>query len=157
MSPAEGTESSPVGNAARLFGAHMGTTGGLHNAFGNASAVGCEVIQIFTKSPQQWKARELTDEQVEAFCRAREESGIPCLASHDTYLINPAAADPALLEKSRAALVDEMVRSSRLGIPFVVMHLGATVGAPEDEAIGFRRFGVEGVALGVKGLQRFQG
>jgi deoxyribonuclease-4 len=113
----------------------MPTTGGLHNALHAGKAVGCEVVQIFTKNPQQWKARELSDADVAAFLQAQEETGIPCLASHDTYLINPAAEDPEILQKSREALADELVRSSRLRIPFVVMHEGACGAAGEEEAL----------------------
>lgn len=112
----------------------MSTAGGLHNAIYAGKEVGCDVVQIFTKSPQQWKAKELTDEQVEAFLRAQAETGIPCLAAHDTYLINPCAADPEVLRKSREALAGELRRSSRLRIPFVVMHLGAPGEAPLQEA-----------------------
>jgi deoxyribonuclease-4 len=121
--------------AASRFGAHMPTAGGLHNAIYSGRDVGCEVVQVFTKSPQQWKAREITDEDVEAFLRAQEETGTGCLAAHDTYLINPASADPELLQKSRDALADELVRSSRLRIPFVVMHQGALGGAEEADAL----------------------
>jgi deoxyribonuclease IV len=117
------------------FGAHMPTTGGIHNALYAGKQVGCDVVQIFTKSPQQWKAREITDEGVELFLRAQEETGIPCLASHDTYLINPASDDEELLRKSREALADELIRSSRLRIPFVVMHQGALGNASEEEAL----------------------
>lgn len=129
------SEAPPPSPGAR-FGAHMPTTGGIHNALYAGKEVGCDVVQIFTKSPQQWKAREITDEQVELFLRAQRETGIPCLASHDTYLINPASDDPELLQKSREALADELVRSSRLEIPLVVMHQGALGKASEDEAIG---------------------
>jgi deoxyribonuclease-4 len=114
----------------------MPTAGGLHNALYSGQKVGCEVVQVFTKSPQQWKAREITDADVEAFLRAQEETGIPCVASHDTYLINPAAEDPEILQKSREALADELVRSSRLRIPYVVMHQGACGAAPEEDALG---------------------
>jgi deoxyribonuclease IV len=116
------------------FGAHMPATGGLHNAFAAGRQAGCDVVQIFTKSPQQWKAKELTDDHVEAFLAAQDESGIPCVAAHDTYLINPCAEDPEILRRSRDALADEMDRSSRLGIPYVVMHVGTQGGAPEEEA-----------------------
>lgn len=118
------------------FGAHMGTTGGLHNALHTGKTVGCDVVQIFTKSPQQWKAREITDEQVLLFLQAQIDTGIPCLASHDTYLINPCAADPDALKKSREALADEVVRSSRLKIPYVVMHQGTQGDASEEDALG---------------------
>jgi deoxyribonuclease IV len=117
------------------FGAHMPTTGGLHNALYAGKEAGCDVVQIFTKSPQQWKAKELTDEHVELFLRAQDETGIPCLASHDTYLINPCAVDEELLQKSREALADELCRSSRLKIPYVVMHQGSQGECPEDEAL----------------------
>ena len=45
-----------------LLGAHTSIAGGLHNAFHAGRAAGCEALQLFTSSPQQWKAREITDE-----------------------------------------------------------------------------------------------
>jgi deoxyribonuclease IV len=118
------------------IGAHMPTAGGLHNAIYAGKESGCQVVQVFTKSPQQWRAREITDDQVAQFLRAQRETGIRCLAAHDTYLINPASADPELLQKSREALADELNRSTLLGIPFVVMHQGAVGKSTEAEAIG---------------------
>lgn len=117
------------------IGAHMPTAGGLHNALRSGQAVGCDVIQIFTKSPQQWKTKEFTDADVEKFVEAQKETGILCLAAHDSYLINPAAADAELLQKSRDALADELRRSALLGLPFVVMHQGAIGPATEEEAL----------------------
>jgi len=113
----------------------MPTAGGLHNALRSGQAVGCDVIQIFTKSPQQWKTKEFTDADVEKFVEAQKETGILCLAAHDSYLINPAAADAELLQKSRDALADELRRSALLGLPFVVMHQGAIGPATEEEAL----------------------
>jgi deoxyribonuclease IV len=127
-------ESAPL--PARRFGAHMGTTGGLHNAFHAGRAAGCEALQLFTSSPQQWKARELTDEIVAQFRAAQRETAIACVAAHDNYLINPAAFDEEVLAKSRASLIGEVQRCDLLGIPSLVMHLGCAVGAPEDEALG---------------------
>jgi deoxyribonuclease IV len=73
---------------------------------------------------------------VAEFLRTQEETGIRCVAAHDTYLINPCSMDPELLRKSREALADELVRSSRLRIPYVVMHLGARGDCEEDDAVG---------------------
>jgi deoxyribonuclease-4 len=113
----------------------MMIAGGLHKAVGAAVEAGCEVIQIFTKSPQQWKAKALTEGEVSAFRDAQATAGIPCVAAHDTYLINPASADPELLARSRAAMVDELQRASALGIPHLVMHLGTAGTEPEAEAM----------------------
>jgi deoxyribonuclease-4 len=57
------------------------------------------------------------------------------VAAHDTYLINPAAADPVMLERSRAAMLDELDRAGRLGIPSLVMHLGARGAESEETAL----------------------
>src|SRR5690606_16339638 len=125
----------PAYNPRYRFGAHMPIAGGLHNALYSGREVGCDIVQVFTKSPQQWKARELKDEEIEKFLSAQVETGIPCMASHDSYLINPAAADADLLARSRAALRDEMSRAAQLRIPLVVMHLGAQGDASEAEAL----------------------
>jgi deoxyribonuclease-4 len=117
----------------RRFGAHMPIAGGLHKAIAAGEAAGCDVVQIFTKSPQQWQARPLSEEDARAFREAQEAAGVPCVAAHDTYLINPAAADPVILERSRAAMVDELERAALLGIPLLVMHLGSR-GADAEEA-----------------------
>jgi deoxyribonuclease-4 len=130
------------------FGAHMPTQGGLHQAFYAGREVGCEVLQLFTSSPQQWKPREITDEVAALFHAAQEETGIPCVAAHDNYLINPAAQDGEILQKSRQSLLGEAQRCDQLGIPFVVMHLGATASAPEEVAIGIL---IESVRLVLEG------
>ena len=127
---------APLPQPGARFGAHMPTAGGLHNAIYAARDVGANIAQVFTKSPQQWRAREITDEQVEQFLEAQKETGIPCVSSHDTYLINPCSADAELLQKSRDALVDEVRRSTRLRIPFVVMHLGTPGPCEPGEGVG---------------------
>src|SRR6266542_1849170 len=119
----------------RTLGAHMPIAGGLYKSIASGQDVGCDVVQVFTKSPQQWHARPLTDEDVRAFRTAQEEAGIPCVSAHDTYLINPAAADPVVLQRSREAMVDELERAATLGIPTLVMHLGARGAEPEEAAL----------------------
>ena len=117
------------------FGAHMPATGGLQYAILAGQEVGCDVVQVFTKSPMQWRAREIPDEEKTAFWQAQIETGIPAVVAHDTYLINPASDKPELLDRSRQALVEEMTRCAELRIPYVVMHLGACGSASEDEAM----------------------
>jgi deoxyribonuclease-4 len=113
----------------------MPIAGGLHKSIDAGKTAGCDVVQVFTKSPQQWNARAITDDDVHEFRAAQEKTDLPCVAAHDTYLINPAAADPAVLARSRDAMVDELERAGRLGIPALVMHLGACGKEPEEAAM----------------------
>jgi deoxyribonuclease-4 len=50
------------------------------------------------------------------------------VVAHAAYLINLAATDPAILEKSRLALADELGRAATLGLDGVVVHPGAHLG-----------------------------
>ncbi len=122
-----------------LLGAHMPVAGGLGNALRNGKAIGCETVQVFTSSPQQWRAKEVTEAMVEDFRRAREETGISQVVSHDSYLVNLCAPDPAKRRQSIGGLVAELGRCAQYGIRFVVSHMGAHVGQGEE-------CGLQGVA-----------
>lgn len=119
------------------FGAHMSIAGGLASAFARGQQVGCETMQIFSKSQRQWTARPLSDEAVAAFKAEQARTGIQPVIVHDSYLINLAAPDDALWEKSIAAVADELARCARLAIPYLVIHPGAHTGS--GEATGLAR------------------
>ena len=119
----------------RRFGAHTGTSGGLHKAVLNAALKGCDCVQLFTSSPRQWKAAPLAPEAVRLFRRAVEATGLFPLVAHDSYLINLASPDDALLAKSRAAFLGEMQRAEALGLDYLVTHLGSHVGSGENAGL----------------------
>lgn len=116
----------------------MPTAGGLHKAIENGKAIGCTAVQVFTSSPQQWKAKDVTDEAVALFKEACASTGI-CknVVSHDSYLINLAAPNEELRQKSIAGLSGEIGRCHRYGIPYVVSHMGAHMG--QGTETGLRR------------------
>jgi deoxyribonuclease-4 len=114
-----------------LLGAHMSIAGGVFNAFLHGQAVGCNTIQIFVKSTNQWKAKPLSDEEVEKYHQLQKETGINPVIAHDSYLINVATQDKTLYIKSREALKIEVERCQKLKIPHLVMHPGSHVGAGE--------------------------
>lgn len=118
-----------------LLGAHVSTAGGLATAFARGRELGCAALQIFVKSPSQWRGRTLSADEVATFAAARAESAALPLVAHAAYLINLAAPDPAVLAKSRAALVDELERAAALGLAGVVVHPGAHLGAGEEAGL----------------------
>ena len=90
-----------------LAGAHVSTSGGIHTAIDRAVDIGAESVQIFTQSPRAWRPTNHPPENVERFKEARAEAGIPvgAVVCHALYLINLAATDPEIREKSRTALL----------------------------------------------------
>ncbi len=108
-----------------LLGAHFSIAGGLQNAIHTAAEYGCTALQLFTKNSRTWKEREVGPEEIAAFREAGKKTGIDAVISHTAYLINLASDDPSVHGKSYAALKAEMIRSSALGIPWVVLHPGS--------------------------------
>lgn len=133
---------------AELIGAHMPTSGGLDKALANGRAIGCTAVQVFTSNPRQWKGKEITAELAEAFQSAAKEGDLPgeALISHDTYLINLAAPDEELREKSKAAILSELTRCAALGITGAVSHMGAHKDQGEEK-------GLERVAESVREIE----
>ncbi len=119
-----------------LLGAHVSTAGGVARAPGRGVAIGATAIQLFTKTPNQWRERVLTDANLTQFHAALAASGIRAVVSHDSYLINLASPDTALRAKSMRAFTAELVRCRALGIPWVVSHPGNYI---DDRAAGLER------------------
>lgn len=124
-------------NLSCLLGAHFSIAKGLHNALYEARSYGCNALQIFTKNAMTWKERTLSQDEIDAFNQAREQTGIRTIAAHTTYLINLATVDNKKHALSCNALKHELARASSLGIPFVVLHPGAHV--KSGQAQGIRR------------------
>jgi deoxyribonuclease-4 len=117
------------------LGAHMSIAGGLPRAVDRAEAARCEALQIFTKSAGQWRARPLPPAEIDLFRRRIDETGIRPAVAHNSYLINIAAASPALREQSLASLGEELDRAESLGLDGLVMHPGSYTTGSEQEGL----------------------
>ncbi len=117
------------------IGLHTGIAGGLHNALLKAQALGADTVQIFSRNPRGWQAKPLIPEEVEQFKRVREETGVSPVVIHANYLINLAAADAGIREKSIASFREEVERGLVLGADYLVLHPGSARGACEEDAI----------------------
>jgi len=115
----------------------MSIAGGVDNAFDRGEQVGCEAMQIFTKSNNQWRARPLREQEVARYHERQAETGIAPVVSHASYLLNLGTPDDGLWEKSYQSLLVEMERCDTLGIPYLVIHPGAHVGSGTEA--GLRR------------------
>ena len=120
-----------------LLGAHFSIAGGIHKALYTARDYRCTAVQIFTKNASTWKERILSDQDMEAFDRARQETDITAIASHTAYLINLGSPEKKKFDRSCSALIQEMARAAQLGIPWVLHHPGAHM--ETGEAAGIKR------------------
>ena len=118
------------------LGAHVSTQGGVDRAPGRGVAIGATAIQVFTKTPNQWREPQISQMVCESFQAALETSGVVSVVSHDSYLINLATPDPLLSARSITSFVAELERCRRLKIDAVVSHPGNYI---DDRDAGLRR------------------
>ena len=119
-----------------LFGAHMSIAGGYYKALLAAQEHACEAVQLFTKNSNQWRAKELTDPEIQLFKETLAQTKVQVTLAHDSYLINLASPDESLYRKSIEAFVHELQRAERLGLTYPVTHPGAHVGSGEEAGLG---------------------
>ena len=136
---------------ALLLGAHMSIAGGVEKSILRGESIGCRAVQIFTKNSNQWRARPLEEEEIRSFHENREKTGI-FVFGHTSYLINLASADDDLWQKSVESFVLEVERCASLGLPYLVTHPGAHLGAGEE--VGLRRIAgaLDEICAQTKGL-----
>jgi deoxyribonuclease IV len=122
--------------ATELLGAHVSARGGMATAPGRGTAIGATAIQVFTKTPNQWREPVCGDDVAGAFRRELARSGLTRIVSHDSYLINLASPDKTLRKRSEASFRAELARCAALGIPSVVSHPGNFI---DDRDAGIAR------------------
>jgi deoxyribonuclease-4 len=111
------------------IGAHIGIAEGLAKAPVLGRQIGCEAIQIFSKSPQMWAGPPIAPEAARLFREAVAREGLRATAVHHGYLLNLASPKPAVLRQSRKAFLDEIQRAELLGADALVFHPGAHTGS----------------------------
>jgi len=121
--------------SALLVGAHVSAASGLHRAVERESAIGCTALQVFTRSPSRWQSPPLDGTAIRAFRDAVAARAIRFITAHDAYLINLASPHEEVRQRSVAAMLDEIDRADLLGIPCVIAHPGAHMGAGEEAGL----------------------
>jgi deoxyribonuclease-4 len=121
-------------NAERRLGVHTSIAGGIYLSLERARELGCSTMQIFSHNPRQWSTREIPEDSITKFKQLRNDYDINPVFIHSSYLINLAALDKSLLEKSIALLAREMDLADSLGADYVVLHTGSASQDKEDNA-----------------------
>jgi deoxyribonuclease IV len=111
------------------FGAHMSSSGGIDTAIDRIVAVGGDCVQVFTQSPRMWRPTEHKPEAIERFREKRREAGIGGVVCHALYLVNLAAPDDAIYDKSIAAMRATVDAACAIEADGVIFHVGSHLGA----------------------------
>ena len=115
------------------IGCHVSIAGGVDKAPERAHDLGCEVMQIFSRSPQGGKSPELTLKSIQEFKILNSIFKIEEVYIHSPYYINFASAESRIRYGSVNAIREELERASLLGAKYVMTHLGSAKDLGEEE------------------------
>ena len=119
------------------IGCHVSISGSIDKAVDNAVERECSAFQIFTRNPRGWNAKDLSDGDITNFKEKLKASKIDRFATcaHMPYLPNLSTPKEDGFEKSVNTLISEVDRCGKIGIPYLVTHLGSHLGTGEDAGI----------------------
>ncbi|WP_418284269.1 deoxyribonuclease IV [Halorubrum sp. DTA46] len=103
--------------------------GNIANAVFRQTQFGGNCGQIFTHSPQVWQDPDIGDEEAEQFREGTERDLEGPWVIHTSYLVNLCTPKEGLREKSLDSMQKEVDAATKLGVPYVNVHLGAHTGA----------------------------
>ncbi len=135
----------------RRLGAHLPLGHGLVRAAERAAAIGASAIQVFTDNPTAWRRRQRLPAELPAFRARLAELDIAPISVHAPYLINLAAPEPEIFERSVQAMIHEVRVADAYGARFLNLHIGSHRGAGTEAGVARLVTGLRHVIDGLGG------
>ena len=111
------------------FGAHVSSSGGIDTAIDRIHALGGDCVQVFTQSPRMWRPTAHAQEAIERFRAKRAEAKIGGVVCHALYLVNLAAPNDTVYDKSVQTMRATVDVARAIEAEAVIFHVGSHLGA----------------------------
>ena len=122
-----------------IIGSHVSfTSTQLLGSVKEALSYGANALMFYTGAPQNTLRKEINEELTKEAHALMKENNIARknVICHAPYIINLAnKKDPEKWQFSINFLKEELSRCEKLGVDYIVLHPGSSVGLPEKEAI----------------------
>ena len=113
----------------------MSIAGGVHRAIERARSIECTRDADFREKQHAVVRAAVDPRGDQSVSRSSERQRLAAVFAHANYLINLAATNPQFHANSLRALSEELTRADQLGLPFIVLHPGAHLGAGEEAGL----------------------
>lgn len=108
------------------IGCHMSSSKGFLHMGKEASSIGANTFQFFTRNPRGSKAKAIDEKDLQKAIEAME--GFGSLVLHGAYTMNLCTADEEARTFAAEVLKDDLLRTARLPGSFYNFHPGSHVG-----------------------------
>lgn len=113
----------------------MSTGGGVWKALERGASINCEIVQVFVKNNMQWFGKPHAQNDLTLYANQLASNKFAAVFGHTGYLINLGGPSGDNRDKSIKSLIQEINFATDLGLPFLVMHPGAHLGAGEEACL----------------------
>jgi len=113
------------------IGVHVSIAGKIYNSVERAQKLGCNTMQIFSRSPRQWRKSSLSEEDTEIFKKKVKKAKINPVVIHIPYILNLASARRGFHKITIREFIADLIEADSLGADYLVTHMGSYKGTTE--------------------------
>lgn len=117
------------------LGCHLSASKGFLHMAKEASSIGANTFQFFTRNPRGFAAKDIDEKDIDEFLNYTSENGFGKILAHAPYTLNPSSADERVRDLALRIMQDDMVRMEYVPGNLYNFHPGSHVGQGAEKGI----------------------
>ncbi len=117
------------------LGCHLSASKGFLHMAKEASSIGANTFQFFTRNPRGFAAKDIDEKDIDEFLNYTSENGFGKILAHAPYTLNPSSADERVRDLALRIMQDDMVRMEYIPGNLYNFHPGSHVGQGAEKGI----------------------
>lgn len=117
------------------IGCHLSVSKGFEHIGKEASSIGADTFQFFTRNPQGGKAKDLDMADIKKYNIYAQENHFAKIVAHAPYTLNPCSDKPETREFAEMVFADDIKRMEYIPNNYYNFHPGSHVGQGSSAGI----------------------
>ena len=117
------------------IGCHLSASKGFLHMAKEASSIGANTFQFFTRNPRGFAAKDIDHKDVKEFLDYTKEHNFGKILAHAPYTLNPSSADEKVRDLALRIMTDDMERMEYIPNNLYNFHPGSHVGQGSEKGI----------------------
>jgi len=118
-----------------FIGCHLSASKGFLHMAKEATSIGANTFQFFTRNPRGFAAKDIDEKDVAEFLKYTEEKSFGKILAHAPYTLNPSSADERVRDLALRIMQDDMERMEYVPGNLYNFHPGSHVGQGAEKGI----------------------
>ncbi len=117
------------------LGCHLSASKGFLHMAKEASSIGANTFQFFTRNPRGFAAKDIDEKDIAEFLKYTSDNGFGKILAHAPYTLNPSSADERVRDLALRIMQDDMLRMEYVPGNLYNFHPGSHVGQGAERGI----------------------